>query len=75
MTMATDTPATGGTQAAATQQGTALEQAQHTPRRIDEFLLEVLKKGGSDLHFVAGDPPRIRLNGELHLLREAPLTM
>ena len=34
----------------------------------------MLKKGGSDLHFVAGDPPRIRLYGELHPLREAPLT-
>jgi twitching motility protein PilT len=46
---------------------------QHTPRRIDEFLREVLHKGGSDLHFVAGDPPRIRLHGQLQTLREAPL--
>ena len=41
------------------------EAPQHTPRRIDEFLSEVLIKSGSDLHFVAGDPPRIRLHGEL----------
>jgi twitching motility protein PilT len=46
---------------------------QHTPRRIDEFLREVLQKGGSDLHFVAGDPARIRLHGQLQTLREGPL--
>jgi twitching motility protein PilT len=46
---------------------------QHVPRRIDEYLKEVLTKGGSDLHFVAGDPPRIRLHGELQSLREARL--
>jgi twitching motility protein PilT len=39
------------------------------PRRIDEYLKEVLSKGGSDLHFIAGDPPRIRLYGELQSLR------
>ena len=49
------------------------ETPQHTPRRIDEFLLEVVRRGGSDLHFVAGDPPRIRYNGELQSLRDAPL--
>ena len=27
---------------------------------IDEYLLEVLKRKGSDLHFIAGDPPRVR---------------
>ena len=56
-----------------TTQVTSAEVPQHTPRRIDEFLLEVIKRGGSDLHFVAGDPPRIRLNGELQSLRETPL--
>jgi twitching motility protein PilT len=43
------------------------------PRRIDEFLRDVLAKNGSDLHFVAGDPPRIRLYGELQSLREENL--
>ncbi len=42
-------------------------------KRIDEFLKEVLSKGGSDLHFIAGDPPRIRLYGELHTLRNETL--
>jgi twitching motility protein PilT len=36
---------------------------------IDAFLLEVLEKRGSDLHFIAGDPPRIRLFGDLTALR------
>jgi len=44
------------------------------PRRIDEFLKEVLSKNGSDLHFIAGDPARIRLYGELQPLRPEPLT-
>jgi twitching motility protein PilT len=44
------------------------------PRRIDEFLKEVLSKSGSDLHFIAGDPPRVRLYGELHNLRPDVLT-
>jgi twitching motility protein PilT len=58
----------------ATTTGTLTESApQHTPRRIDEFLREILVKGGSDLHFVAGDPPRIRLHGELQSLRETKL--
>ena len=36
---------------------------------IDSFLLEVLEKRGSDLHFIAGDPPRIRQYGDLMALR------
>ena len=59
---------TGGSQIIAEETG------QHAPRRIDEFLRDVLAKGGSDLHFVAGDPPRIRLHGELQTLRDTPLT-
>jgi len=50
------------------------EAAPHVSRRIDEFLTDVLSKGGSDLHFVAGDPPRIRIYGELQTLRDEPLT-
>lgn len=42
--------------------------------QIDEFLEEVLKRRGSDLHFIAGDPPRIRLHGDLSPLRGEPLT-
>ena len=41
--------------------------------RIDEFLAEVLNRKGSDLHFLAGDPPRIRLYGDLLQLRPEKL--
>jgi twitching motility protein PilT len=37
--------------------------------RIDEYLAEVLNRKGSDLHFIAGDPARIRLYGDLTPLR------
>src|SRR5215831_7181887 len=33
--------------------------------RIDAFLDLVVKQDGSDLHLVAGNPPRIRIHGEL----------
>jgi twitching motility protein PilT len=36
---------------------------------IDAYLSEVLDKRGSDLHFIAGDPARIRLFGEIMPLR------
>src|SRR6476469_2395227 len=36
---------------------------------IDSYLAEILEKRGSDLHFIAGDPPRIRLYGDLNSLR------
>jgi twitching motility protein PilT len=37
--------------------------------QIDPFLEELVQRRGSDLHFIAGDPPRIRLHGELSALR------
>ncbi len=37
--------------------------------KIDEYLEEILKRDGSDLHFMAGDPPRIRQYGNLSSLR------
>ena len=40
---------------------------------IDAYLLEVLEKRGSDLHFIAGDPPRIRQYGDLQALRPEKL--
>src|ERR1700741_2599593 len=36
---------------------------------IDPLLVEILEKRGSDLHFIAGDPPRIRLHGDLSPLK------
>jgi twitching motility protein PilT len=40
---------------------------------IDAYLLELLEKRGSDLHFIAGDLPRIRLFGDLIPLRQERL--
>jgi twitching motility protein PilT len=37
--------------------------------QIDAYLTEILERRGSDLHFLAGDPPRIRLYGDLSPLR------
>jgi len=41
---------------------------------IDAYLQDVLQRKGSDLHFIAGDPPRIRVNGDLTALRQEILT-
>ena len=41
--------------------------------KIDTFLDELLKRNGSDLHFIAGDPPRVRVYGVLGPLRDEPL--
>lgn len=41
---------------------------------VDTFLLEILQKRGSDLHFIAGEPPRIRLYGDLMPLKNELLT-
>src|SRR5262245_48808650 len=48
--------------------------AAYVPKKIDEYLKEILSRNGSDLHFIAGDPPRIRLFGDLFSLREQKLT-
>jgi twitching motility protein PilT len=37
--------------------------------QIDPLLTEILEKRGSDLHFIAGDPPRVRVYGDLMPLR------
>jgi twitching motility protein PilT len=37
--------------------------------QLDSFLNEVIARKGSDLHFIAGDPPRIRQYGDLLPLR------
>jgi twitching motility protein PilT len=40
---------------------------------IDEYLAEVLQRKGSDLHFMSGDPARLRVYGDLQALRPEPL--
>jgi len=42
--------------------------------RIDVFLKDALSKNSSDLHFISGDPPRVRIHGVLQLLSEEKLT-
>ena len=41
--------------------------------RIDEYLNAVMEHRGSDLHFMAGDPPRVRVFGELRPLADEAL--
>ena len=43
--------------------------------KIDEFLKEALSRGSSDLHFISGDPARVRINGKLRLLNNDVLTI
>ena len=42
--------------------------------RVDAFLELVVKQNGSDLHLIAGNPPRIRLLGETHSIKYRDLT-
>ena len=37
--------------------------------RINSFLELAVNQGGSDLHMVSGEPPRIRIHGVLHKVR------
>ncbi len=43
-------------------------------RDLNELLLEVLERGGSDLHITVGVPPMMRLNGRLTPLEPGSLT-
>ncbi len=41
---------------------------------IDDYLKQVIVRNGSDLHFIAGEPPRARVYGELQILAPETLT-
>ena len=41
--------------------------------RIDSFLQLALEQGGSDLHLVSGEAPRVRIHGQLQEVRFRPL--
>ncbi|MFK8051973.1 MAG: type IV pilus twitching motility protein PilT [Woeseiaceae bacterium] len=43
-------------------------------RKIDNYLQEVLKSNASDLHFMSGDPPRMRVHGSLREINGNRLT-
>lgn len=42
--------------------------------RIDTFLDMAVKQNGSDLHMVSGNPPRIRIHGDLYPVKYRALT-
>jgi twitching motility protein PilT len=76
--MSTDPATTASNVAASTTSATATGPSPTAsavgPRRIDEYLKEIITRNGSDLHFIAGDPPRIRQYGELQPLRPEAMT-
>ena len=41
---------------------------------VNELLKVMVRRGASDLHLKAGSPPVIRVDGELYLLEEEPVT-
>jgi twitching motility protein PilT len=43
--------------------------------KIDQFLKEALARDASDLHFISGDPPRVRIHGSLMTLNDQVLTI
>jgi twitching motility protein PilT len=43
--------------------------------RINSFLELAVKQGGSDLHLISGQPPRVRINGLLHRIRFRDLSV
>ena len=44
-------------------------------RKIDQFLQAALQQNASDLHFLSGDPPRIRVHGGLKNMMDTELTV
>lgn len=44
-------------------------------KKIDRYLKDALVKNASDLHFISGDPPRVRIHGSLALLEQERLAV
>jgi twitching motility protein PilT len=40
---------------------------------VDRLLRAMVASGGSDLHLIAGNPPRVRIHGDLQILEPKPL--
>jgi len=40
---------------------------------LDQFLDVIVKHGGSDLHFAEGQPPKMRVHGDIMPIRAAPI--
>ena len=47
--------------------------SEFSANKIDAYLKDALSKSSSDLHFISGDPARVRIHGELTLLNEEKL--
>ena len=43
--------------------------------KVDKYLTDALSKDSSDLHFISGDPPRVRIHGSLSTLTNEVLTL
>jgi twitching motility protein PilT len=43
--------------------------------KIDQFLKDALVRSSSDLHFISGDPPRVRIHGSLSILSDQRLSI
>jgi len=56
----------------ASPQGPLLSYEEGTSVELDDVLMELVKRGGSDLHLTAGVPPVLRQHGELVQLEEYP---
>src|SRR5689334_1086928 len=41
---------------------------------LDEFLDLVVRQGASDLHFAEGEPPKIRMHGDIMPIRDEPIS-
>ena len=42
--------------------------------RIDQYFTTLIEQGGSDLHLSEGEPPKIRVHGEITPIAEEILT-
>jgi twitching motility protein PilT len=45
------------------------------PPLLERLLRAMVERGGSDLHLIAGNPPRVRVHGDLLILEPAPLSI
>ena len=54
---------------------TVTELAASSEKKIDVFLKDALAADSSDLHFISGDPPRVRVHGALRTLNDEVLAV
>ncbi len=59
---------------AATEPAAAVAPAPSGPAAIDELFRDMIARSASDLHLTMGEPPRLRLHGEMVTVDHPPLT-